>query len=155
MILGHGDVVTGSSVVHLCSHIQTSPCSEWTTDTHTQSLESPGWAVKEALLFGHLSLQPISQVVFQRVCGVAPHWLTSGVTVLGKERLREEGRSASTCPHIPSGYRLQPLFHLCLRDLPNDVFIYSTTSPDANTRWTHTVCRTRNTSNQQGRYRAK
>lgn len=62
----------------------------------------------------------------EREYGVTLHWLTSGVTELARERRREEGSLHLLMhTHPARGYRLQPLFHLCLSDLPNDVFIYS------------------------------
>lgn len=128
------------------------------THTHTQSPESPGQDVQEASLFGRLSLQPISQVLLsamyvsmcvcvrEREYGVTLHWLTSGVTELARERQREEGclhLLTHTHTHSPWGYRLQPLFHLCLSDLPNDVFIYSVAT-HKHTRYLSHTC------NQEG-----
>lgn len=147
MILGQVGVVTRSLMVHLCAYTQTATHTLkglWACITQTQRPSSPGQAVKEGSLSGCHSLQPITSVHFREMCGVTPQRLTSWVTVLGTEKLTEEGCLAYTCLRTAPGYQLQPLLHLCLHDLPNDVFIYCTTSSQANTdMWNrHTACHT-------------
>lgn len=138
---------------HACRHAHT-PNDLWTCiDARTSRArpgpESPGRAIKEASpsqVASHYS--PLVRCIWESVWGhpsLANKW--GNRVSKGEADGRRGALLTPAHPHThtltrtPPGYRLQPPFHLCLCDLPNDVFIYSSAARK-HTRLHRAACHT-------------